>query len=180
MKIWQWHYDGDEFDSLTPVEWSSVTEIQTFDGRNKKDTWTPLRVRRMHPEKDLKLSDSPGLFLPVLSNKAVEILFPLIHNDVELLDLDFSERRYWGVHVTNVLNVIDYTNSKYIMFSDNKRIMCFEKYAFRICEELTRSNIFKIVDEPLRWAFVSDQFKRTVEEHNLTGFVFKLVWDSES
>ena len=66
------------------------------------------------------------------------------------------------------------------MFSDNKRIMMFEKYAFRLCDEIKRSHIFKIVDEPLRWAFVSDTFKKMVEESELKGFIFQLVWDSEN
>lgn len=56
--------------------------------------------------------------------------------------------------------------------------MAFQKYAFRSCDELLDNNIFKIVDEPTRRAFVSDKFKQTVEG-NLLGFKFKLVWDSE-
>lgn len=31
-----------------------------------------------------------------------------------------------------------------------------------------------------RYAFVSDEFKQTVEKNNLLGFKFKLVWDSEN
>lgn len=180
MRIWQLHFDGDNYESFMPVKFPSVEEIQTFDGRPKKDSWIPLKVERMHPETGLELSDTPGLFLPVFSKRAADILLPLIKDSAELLELDFSEGQYFGIHVTNVLNVIDYTKSEYVMFSDNKRIMMFNKYAFRICNEIKNSHIFKIVDEPLRWAFVSDEFKRTVEEHDLTGFVFKLVWDSEN
>lgn len=180
MKIWQLHFDGDNYDSFLPVKWPAVNEIQTFDGRCKKNEWIPLKVKRMHPERNLNLSDAPGLFLPVFSKQAVDILFPLIEDSVELLELDFSEGQYFGIHVTNVLNVIDYEKSKYVMFSDNKRIMLFEKYAFRLCDEIKQSHIFKIVDEPLRWAFVSDTLKKRVEESELKGFIFELVWDSEN
>lgn len=57
--------------------------------------------------------------------------------------------------------------------------MAFQKYAFRTCEELLNNNIFKIIDEPTRRVFVSDIFKETVEKNNLSGFKFKLVWESE-
>lgn len=179
MKIWQLQPDNDNYESLQPVNYPSVEEMQSFDGRPKKDTWIPLKVERMHPGSGLELSDTPLLFLPVFSKRAVDILLPLIQDSVELLELDFPERQYLAVHVTDVLNVIDYDKSDYVMFSDNKKIMLFEKYAFRMCGELKSSHIFKIVDEPLRWAFVSEEFKRTVEENGLTGFDFKLVWDSE-
>lgn len=57
--------------------------------------------------------------------------------------------------------------------------MVFEKYAFLNNGLLDGVNIFKIVDEPRRWPFVSDIFKKTVEKNNLTGFKFKLVRDSD-
>ena len=57
--------------------------------------------------------------------------------------------------------------------------MAFKKYAFLQNQELIKHDIFKISDEPTRRAFVSDRFKNMVEENSLTGFMFKLVWDSE-
>jgi len=129
--------------------------------------------------KKLELGDAPGFIIPVFSKKAIEILRPLIQNSVEELELRFQEAEYYGVNVIAVLNVIDYSRSKYRMYSDGKRIMAFQRYAFKSCEELVDNNIFKIVDEPRGRAFVSDKFKQTVEENNLLGFKFKLVWDSE-
>ena len=56
--------------------------------------------------------------------------------------------------------------------------MAFKKYVFR--SDVVRDvPIFKINDERSRYAFVSDEFKQTVESNNLSGFIFKLVWDSE-
>ena len=105
MKIWQLNFDGDNYDGFLPVKWPSVKEIQTFDGRCKKNEWIPLKVKRMHPEKNLDLGDAPELFLPVFSQRAVDALYPLIKDSVELLELDFSEGQYFGIHVTNVLDV---------------------------------------------------------------------------
>lgn len=179
MKIWKLYFEVDKYENLIPIRAFTADEIQSFDGRKKKDIWKRLPVKRMEPEKKLELSDAPGFTIPVFSKKAVEILRPLIQNSIEELELQFEEAEYYGINVTTVLDVIDYPKSKYKMYSDGKRIMVFEKYAFKRCDELNNNNIFKIVDEPRRWAFVSDKFKQTVEENGLSGFKFKLVWDSE-
>lgn len=179
MKIWHLFFEVDLYDNLIPVREFTAEEIQSFDGRKKKENWKPLPVKRMEPEKGLELSDAPGFTIPVFSRRALEVLRPLIQNSAEELELLFPEEEYFGINVTTVLNVIDYAKSQYKTFSDGKRIMVFEKYAFNVCDEITQNNIFKIVDEPRRRPFVTDKFKKTVEENNLTGFKFKLVWDSE-
>ena len=179
MKIWQLYFEVDKYDNIIPISEFSADEIQSFDGRSKKYTWKPLPVKRMEPEKKLELSDAPGFIIPVFSKKALEILFPLVQNSVEVLELEFPEKEFWGINVISMLDVIDYSKSKYKTFSDGKRIMAFQKYAFRMCDELVSNDIFKIVDEKRRRAFVSDRFKETVEKNNLSGFLFKLVWDSE-
>lgn len=179
MKIWHLNFELDEYDNLMPEKAFTADEIQSFDGRKMKENWMPLPVKRMEPEKNLPLSDAPGFTIPVFSGRALEVLRPLIKDSIEELEFEFEEAEYYGINVTTVLDVIDYEKSEYRTYRDGKRIMVFEKYAFKECDELKEHNIFKIVDEPRRWAFVSDNFKQTVEENNLTGFKFKLLWDSE-
>lgn len=179
MRIWQLHFEVDKYDNLIPVKGFSADEIQSFDGRRKKETWKPLPVKRMEPQKKLELGDAPGFTIPVFSKKALEVLYPMIQNSVEILELQLSEEEFYGINVISVLDVIDYSKSQYRTFSDGKRIMAFQKYVFRMSEELVKNDMFKIIDERRRRAFVSDKFKQTVEENNLTGFKFKLVWDSE-
>jgi len=118
MKIWQLHFEVDKYDNLIPVREFTADEIQSFDGRKHKDIWKPLPVKRMEPEKELELSDAPGFTIPVFSKKAMEILRPLIQNSVEELELQFQEAEYYGINVTTVLNIFDYSKSKYRMFSD--------------------------------------------------------------
>lgn len=48
-----------------------------------------------------------------------------------------------------------------------------------MCDDLLNNDIFKLIDEPRRSPFVSEKFKKAVEDNNLTGFKFELVWDSE-
>lgn len=180
MRIWQLQFEVDKYDNLIPVKEFSADELQSFDGRNKKEHWKPLAVKRMEPEKKLELGDAPGFMIPAFSKRAVEILHPLMCNSVEELELDFHEEEFWGINVVAVLDVIDYSKSKYKTYSDGKRIMLFEKYVFKICDDIIEHNIFKIAEERRRRAFVTEKFKQAVEENHLTGFKFKLVWDSEN
>lgn len=179
MKIWQLRFELDKYENLMPVRGFTADEIRSFDGRKMKENWNPLPVIRMEPEKGLELGDAPGFTIPVFSKRALEILRPLIQNNIEELELQFQEGEYYGINVITVLNVIDYTKSIYEMYRDGNRIMVFEKYAFKDCAEIVDNNIFKIVDEPTRWAFVTEKFKKAAEENHLSGFKFKLVWDSE-
>lgn len=178
MKIWRLEFEVDEYDNLATEKDMSLDEMQSFDGRSQKADWRPLKVIRMEPEKNLELSNAPGFIFPVFDKKALEILLPLIENEVEILPLEFDEREFYGINVTKVMDCIDYDNSKFKLFSDGKRIMRFIKYSF-VEEKIKGMNIFKIIDEPRRRAFVSDEFRNAVLNTGLTGFKFKLVWDSE-
>ena len=177
MKIWQMNFELDCYDNLEPVHNLTVDELQSFDGRRHLNNWTPLRVMRMEPEKGLELSDAPGFILPVFSRRALDYLKPLIAPHVEVLPLSFDEGEFFAINVITVLDAVDYQNSVYKTFRDGKRIMSFKKYAFH--ESIVAVvPIFKISDERVRYAFVSDEFKQIVEQNKLTGFVFRLVWES--
>ena len=178
MKIWQLRVEVDKYDNLIPVIPFSVEEIKSFDGRKHMENWKPIKVKRMEPEKHLELSDSPGFVITVFSKFALECLLPLIKDYVEVLKPDFEEGEYFAINVIKVIDAIDYEKSKYTKFRDGKRILAFDKYVF-IPEKVSEIPIFKISDEKHRWPFVSDELKRIIEANNLTGFNFKLVWDSE-
>ena len=178
MKIWKLKSDLERYDSLTTV-YDCDLESLTFDGSSKKAGWKPIKVERMDPKKYSELGDAPGFDVPMFSERAVRILHPLIGKSVEELELDFDEK-YYGINVIAILDVIDYKKSKYDTFSDGKKIMWFEKYAFRNVPELSEYDIFKIPDETRRDPFVSDRFKEAAEANGLRGFAFELVWDSEA
>lgn len=109
MKIWQLVFDVDNYDNLLPAEGCSVEELQSYDGRAHIEEWEPIKVERMYPEKRLELGDAPGFsYFPVFSNKALDVLLPLIRDHVEVLPLDFAEKPLFGINVTTVLDAIDY------------------------------------------------------------------------
>ena len=176
MKIWQLNFEVDLYDNLVPVPKLSVEELQTFDGRSHLSHWSPLHLARMEPEKGLPLSDAPGFVFPVFSHRALDCLKPLIEPNIEILPLDFDGGNYFGINVTTVLDAVDYEKSIYKTFRDGKRIMSFKKYSF-IPSVVDGVPIFKITDEKVRYAFVSDAFRDIVEKNKLTGFLFRQVWD---
>ena len=181
MKIWVLNFELDEYDNLTTVHHMGLEETRSYDGRSKKRGWRPLAVRRMDPEKGLELSNTPGFdsHIPVFDDEALRVLLPLIKKDVEVLPLAFSERNFYAINITTVLDCIDYDKSQYKEFPNSNRIMRFIKYSF-ITNCIKNKNIFKIIDEPLGRPFVSDEFKDLVTSSGLTGFKFKLAWNSEA
>jgi hypothetical protein len=179
MKIWKLTADVNNYDSMMADDSNyDYTEV-TLDGTSRADGWEPVKLKRMYG-KGLPLSDFPHYYGdPIMSEKAINVLAPIIKDSVEYLPMMFDEKNYTMVNVIKVVNVVDYDKAVYKTFSDGKRILAFRKYIFRICDDLLNNDIFKLVDEPRRAPFVSDRFKKYVEDNNLTGFEFELVWDSD-
>ncbi|RCX13019.1 hypothetical protein DFR58_11976 [Anaerobacterium chartisolvens] len=177
MKIWLLDCDVDNYDNLTWKNDIDIDEVQTFDGRQKLMNWNPVQVKRMY---DREFSNSPGLssHIPIFDKKAVDTLKDLLIGNAEILQLDCEGWEFYAINVIKVLDCIDYDKSEYKTFRDGKRIMRFIKYAFDI-SKVKNEHLFKIVDEPLRRPFVSDEFRNRILENNLTGFKFELVWDSD-
>ena len=178
MKVWQLSADVRNYEAIVPVIPFSAEQIQSFDGRSYIDSWEILKMKVVGGEEKNKDSDMLGFILPVFSKKALEILYPLIKDHVEILTLDYDGVEYYAINVVSVIDAIDYAKSKFKTFSNSSRIMLFEKYAF-IAEKVVNVGIFKISDEKRRFPFVSDEFKQLVEQNHLKGFKFKLVWDDE-
>ena len=158
----------------------NIEEIQSFDGRSQKDKWEIPEVIRLEPEKGLMLSDAPGFYshIPVFNGKAIDVLKKYLDQTSEILPLKNNEDKFYAVNIVKVLDCINYDKSEFKMFKDGKRIMRFKKYSFFV-EIIDDNDIFKIIDEPLGNPFVTDNFRNAVLENGLTGFNFKLVWDSE-
>lgn len=178
MKIWHLGFELDKFDNLIPIEELSLDEIQLFNGSRRRELWKPIAVKKME---DKELSNAPGFYshIPVFDKIALEVVKDLIKDYAEALPLICSEGEFYAINVVEVLNGIDYDKAKFKTYRDGKRIMRFEKYEF-VKNAIDKKHIFKIVDEPLRKPFVSDEFRNRVIDNKLEGFKFELVWDSEN
>lgn len=178
MKIWQLRSDVDNYSAFQTVEPFTGVELKTFDGRSHSKDTKVLKVTKKDWKPGMQLGDAPNYIIPVFSENALHNLMPLIGHDVEALKLEYEEE-YYAINVTTVIDAIDYEKSKFITFNDGNGILSFSEYSF-LPEKVKNTAIFKISDECRSFPLVSDEFKKTVEEKNLKGFKFRLLWDSES
>lgn len=178
MKIWHLDCEVDEFENLAWVGEIDLDLINSFDGRSKREGWKPLSLKRMY---DRPFSNTPGLTsnIPIFDKKAVDVVKDLLDGVAEILPVECSDGEFYAINALGVVDCIDYEKSKFKTFRDGVRIMRFEKYEF-VEEKISRGHIFRLKDEPLKRPFVSDEFKKRILESDLTGFIFELVWDSES
>ena len=77
-----------------------------------------------------------------------------------------------------ILDCVDYSKSEYKTYRDKRRIMRFIRYSF-VEERVGTHALFKIVDKPFSNSFfVNDELKTNIENEQLTGFNFSLVYES--
>lgn len=175
MKIWHISADINYYNNIITTTNSDSQKIE-FNGATLLDKWEVIKVKEIRNKKQ---GDFPSLLpgVPVLSEKALKVLDQLIKPSVEVLPLNCEGSTVYAINVIDILDCIDYASSEYKTYSGSSRIMRFIKYSFK--PDIIKGNhIFKIIDEPTRKPFVSDEFKKLVEENGLLGFKFDLVWDS--
>lgn len=150
-----------------------------LDGRSLINSWKMLKCSRPKGFRSKRIADvvqfAPGIHY-ALSKKAVEELYDLIENDVELLPLDVEGAEYWLMYVVSVLDCIDYEASKIKIHPDGK-IARFDALSF-IPDVVTGHTLFKISDRPFGFVYSSDAFKKRVESIDAIGARFVLAWDS--
>ena len=181
MRIWMLINEADEYAWFEPAEKWDWNRMRSFDGRNHKETWEPIKIIRMEPELEQEFGDFPCFSdgVQIFSDRVIDVIEEMIGNSVEFLPTITDEGVFWLVNITNVVNCIDYEKSQFRSFSSSGRIMVFEKYSF-VEEKVRNEDIFRIVDMPYYRPFVSDRFKEVIEANDFKGFIFKLVWDSEA
>ncbi|RKM59591.1 hypothetical protein D6856_10270 [Butyrivibrio sp. XB500-5] len=177
MKIYRLDFDVNNYKGIQLCEEADFDYYHMFDGTSLKDNWTTRKVEFYEEDEELKEGDAPGFNIPVFNKRALEVLFPLIKDEVELLELQLGDEILYGINVLKIIDAVNYDLSEYRTFRDGKRIMAFKKYVFRN-EMIIGTNIFKIVDLPRGDVFVSEDFYNYVINNNLEGFKMELVYES--
>ena len=184
MRVWALNSDGDNFDNLGVIGKYDLDFMRAFDGRSHEKGWIPLAVeyipmRRGEKRKgfanftDINVSS----IRPVMDVQAIKALNDLMLGSVEILPLDFLEKDFYLINVTEDLNCIDLDKSEYTTFSSGK-ISHFTKYVFYE-NVLENKHIYRITSDYTRVPYVSDEFRQRVIDNGLTGFRFTLIWDSK-
>lgn len=164
--------DIDNYDGLIPRD---IKPFRSLNGTPRSDAWMPVGV-------DWDEATTPaGRGLPVdfpalgglgyaFSQRALELLFPLVGEKIEALPLDSVRGKYYVVNVLNLIDALDEGRSE-IKRIPGGRIDVIVKHAFK-SNSTDGQHIFKLQQEPLGPVYVSAEFKRAVEHHGLTGLIF--------
>lgn len=165
-----------DFDSLEMVDPARFEVMQQFNGNPLRGRWVPLAVKVLPPEGQRKrrATDFPSFaaMAPVLSERAWEILRPLIEPGVEALPLLCADTG--PLYILNVINLVpdalDFASSE-IDRLDDGLIVWIHKHVLRR-RAIAGRHMFKLAEDPLGEVIVSGDFRRTVEQHGLAGLAF--------
>ncbi len=108
----------------------------------------------------------------ILNERSYKILYPYIKNEVQIFKIKSENDNLYVVNITNIIDCLDYDKSKIKRFPSSGRVMRVIKYAFKT-EKLTNAIIFKLPEFPKSISYVTEEFKKVVEENNIKGFKFK-------
>jgi hypothetical protein len=166
-----------------------------FDNRQPiGDAWFPVRIE----EAKITYSHIPGdhplvngfphdVITPFLSQKAVNVLANLLEGNGELLPLESDSGQYYAFNITREVEALDEAKSEFKLYSelyddlgDDADFLCPTKFVF-YPDTVANLNIFKLPkrnrhNTPL----VTDRFVRRVQEADLKGFAFHLLWSNEN
>lgn len=182
MRVWQVREDPNNYRSLTTPELSDGEALDIGalfrSGSPLGTSWKPVRVELWEngDEVEKPIGHFPclsGLAPLAISAQALNVLFPLIQNQVEVLDL-ITEPPLGKFYALNIFfaDCLDHSRSVLVRFTDGG-IMDVDKYAFRPnC--LEGKHIFRL-PEVWTYVFVDDVFKQAVEQNGLEGLVFYKV-----
>ncbi len=160
-----------------------------FKGTSQKDIWFPRTIAQVPPLRGKKKLKPVGDFSSLVSaggffinDSAVEVLKDFLVN-TELLPIDCAfDKDYGRYHALNVLAVLaclDLENSEYNSIPDGEGgelILSIHQYALKK-NAIEGVDLFKIQKIEATSLYVSQNFVDRVNEHGLTGFDFRLIWE---
>lgn len=180
MNIYTPFPDCDNYDSLYRLDQEKSFDIlQRFLNMGKyqdveeSSIWTPLEVRIE------SLNTKRGDFFSIIARKfastqkAWNILAPLIENNVQLLPLKSDDGDFNILKVINTIDCLDHTKADIFRSPETNRVLRIRKYVFKT--ELIQNQHFFSIPESKFGILVSQSFKDLVEQNNLKGLKFEQV-----
>jgi hypothetical protein len=118
------------------------------------------------------IGDFPALTatIPVLSEKALSILAPIIGEAAEALPVKVSAQLFYALHVTETVDALNENASQCSRFSDGP-IRKVERYCFKR-ERMRDKHIFRLPQTRFGEILFSEKFKHEVLNANLKGLRF--------
>jgi hypothetical protein len=142
-------------------------------------SWVAPTVKLSSASKG-KMGDFPSLgpgAYTVCSEKAWNLLRPLIGSEVELLPIGkLSGQNFYIIHVLAEIDALDQTKSKFFIFEGERGGIL--EYVFHD-GAIEEKHIFRI-PEALDRVFISEAFKKIVDDNGLVGAKISLVYPKSS
>jgi hypothetical protein len=152
--------------------------FDSFDGSPRRDTWTPVQVRRVRasPQQAFIRSDFPWLgdHALMFRQPALDALRQMLLPNGEILPLATEDMTpLYVLNVTRIIDALDLKRSEIIRFPGSDRIMLIRSAV--MFEPLVRSvDVFRLPHRASS-TYVSNRFVQTVQECGLEGIEFHPV-----
>lgn len=185
MKIYKYNTDSVKYNHFILLNtqnmepYAAMNLLRSFDGCSHKENWRPILLGRSDEKIKLPYSDFPLYDLPVVSERAAEILEKRLCGSVEFLPVETEAgitTKYYIMNVLRVIDALDRSKSEFLCFNDGIRIAVIKKYSF-FPERVEGVDIFKLSDEALRRPFVSESLVNLIKQSGLQGLDCQLVWE---
>ncbi|TPG68690.1 hypothetical protein EEL31_09235 [Brevibacillus laterosporus] len=188
MKIWLLQHNHDKYGQVGAVDgFDSDIYNPLQDSRiSRISTWEVSTLQELKIKGTKWVDVNSYLIMPVCSKHVLTVLNPLIEDSIEWLPIKVlrfnkavDDDLFFILHVTNIINALDHEKASLKYFSSEpRRLMKINEYSFHL-DQLKNQHIFKLTEFPKNEIFVSDQFKDLVLQHQIQGWEFIEVWDSE-
>ena len=178
MNICRLEADVDNYANFTSIPKMSLQQVQSFNGTSKADRWKPLELVCID-KVSCSIGDAMGFdFGVIFRADAVSIFRELCGSAVEFLPVTFQGNEFYIPNVLGTLDCLDHEKSKCLYSrNDPERVLMVHKYVFD--ESRVTQNVFRLKDEPLRAAFITEPVVDAIRKANLKGFRFDMVWDGD-
>ncbi len=146
-----------------------------FDGVPVKErTFDKIYPSKYKDEIDKPIGDvfSVEISSFILNEKSYKVLYPYLKNHSQIFKIKSDNKIFYVVNVIDIIDCLNYDESELKYFSSSGRVMDVEKYVFKT-EKLKNATIFKLPEFPKSISYVTEEFKKAVEENNIKGFKFK-------
>ena len=175
--FWTIHTDPDRYRSFERED-RSLNWLEFLDmyksGIQFGQNWPRIILKLFEGEDGETTKPIPdfarGIVSKSLSERARSILEPWVAKQVEFLPLITPVGLYYEMNINRV-DCLDVRRSSVKRFESSGRVMEVFNYAFH-WDKLQGVNIFWLPELSVSKTFVSDTFKRIVEENELTGLIF--------
>jgi hypothetical protein len=165
--------DSDTYDTLAQASQQSDRALSMLEGASPvASKWRPVKVVI---DKHGRSGDFPSFLphVPAFSRRALDVLQPVLGDEIEALPLDSGRLAFYAIHVLEVVDCLDEQQSV-VKHYPSGGVMSIRKHVFdENC--LGQRLMFRIGQAPRWGVYYTDRFKQLLEDAGLEGLTHRQV-----